>query len=546
MVKAFLEDVKQFFTNKIFCFVVCLAAIGSYGFKISHISIGIDDTCVPLYFEDGLAPAVGRWTLFLINKIFHISEFTPWITDLVGVLFLIVSSALWCVLLWRVFGNRVSDIGYVFFASLFITCPLISEVYVYYLHNGIGLGYGLTAVALLYVQDILKNNYQWRKCCIDVLNAAIFLTIALGCYESFMMVYIMGVVLLFIAMGMIYEKGYGSKIWKWGVFAVIPVILAMLLRSIMINLVCAVFQVSIPENFNVGLRSLSLFSGSASELFMYVKRYWVKFFLNFFAYLPITVLVFGIGTLFVLCVIHGIKKKDVCLPLAAIALPILPVLLIFIEGKESYYRASQYVPLVGAFAVFLLVWKGQQILPVWGKRVGIFALTALLWNQCEEMNRMFYFDYLKYEYFKDVVTKVAYDLGNGYDLSKPVIFEGECSVPRYIVENVSLRFDSTEYRIIKKIGDLVDEHLIEKYNMSDGTGYLYVETPIFSTLQWGITAFDDTSREIGNFMSMHGYEVIIETDLMKIKQAEELSVDMRRFPQEGYIREYEEYIIINL
>lgn len=45
---------------------------------------------------------------------------------------------------------------------------------------------------------------------------------------------------------------------------------------------------------------------------------------------------------------------------------------------------------------------------------------------------------------------------------------------------------------------------------------------------------------------MQGFDFVIETDLEKIEQAEELRTGMPSFPQEGYIKEFEEYIIINL
>ena len=78
-------------------------------------------------------------------------------------------------------------------------------------------------------------------------------------------------------------------------------------------------------------------------------------------YLPIFVLVMGIGVLLVVSVVYGIRKKDILLPLAAAAVPILPAMMIFVEGKESYYRACQYVPLVGAFGVLLLFWDKELL-----------------------------------------------------------------------------------------------------------------------------------------------------------------------------------------
>lgn len=69
--------------------MVRLSALGADGFRVNHPAIGVDDTAIPLYFEDGIAPAVGRWFLYLLNKFIPISTFQPWLTELAAVLILI-------------------------------------------------------------------------------------------------------------------------------------------------------------------------------------------------------------------------------------------------------------------------------------------------------------------------------------------------------------------------------------------------------------------------------------------------------------------------
>lgn len=545
--RTLIKDTERFLCDKKYCLIVWLTAALSYGFKISHVSVGIDDTCTTLYFEEGLAPAVGRWVFFLMNKVFHLSEFSPWMTDLAGVIFLVLSASVWCAALWRVFGDEIPQLGYTFFAAVFISCPLISEVFVYYLHNGIGLGYGVTAIALLFVLDSVKKAATTEQRCKNVLWTTVGLTVAIGFYESFMMVYMIGGVLLFLAVSMAQKEDRSTKMLPWALWGIPPIVLSMLLRGILIKCICAFYRISIPQNFNVTPRT-GIFAAhlSTDEFFMYLKRYFVKYGLNFFAYLPITVLVAGTAILILLCMVQGIKRKNIRLPLMVLLIPVLPALMILIDGKESYYRASQYVPLIGAFAVLLLTKCGQKIRFVAVRRLGVFGMTVLLWNQCADMNRWFYMDYLKYEYFKTVIAQVSEDLNQIYDSSKPVVFRGECPVPTIVLENAGLRLDSFRYKIIKDIGGAIDGHLIEKYNAPDGTGYVYAETPFASTIQWGITAFDGTAREIKNFAAMQGFDFVIETDLEKIEQAEKLRAGMPCFPQDGYIEEFEEYIIINL
>lgn len=67
-------------------------------------------------------------------------------------------------------------------------------------------------------------------------------------------------------------------------------------------------------------------------------------------------------------------------------------------------------------------------------------------------------------------------------------------------------------------------------------------------MQWGLTAFDGTAAQIFNFWEMHGHSFICETDLDKIAQAEELreELQMPAYPQNGYILDCGDYILINL
>ncbi|MCM1540455.1 MAG: glucosyltransferase domain-containing protein [Blautia sp.] len=547
--KAFWEDIRYFWSDKFYAITVSLAAVCSYGFKISHETIGIDDTCIPLYFEDGLAPAVGRWTLYLLNKFFHISDFAPWMTELAGVLLLLFAATAWCVVFSRILGREKYMAGYTFFAALFLSCPLISEIYVYYLHNGISLAYALTAIGLLLLLNAMEAGTDGKKRLIRIVAAAAGLTVALGCYESFMIVFAMGAVMIFILVRGFgnQERGYCSSPWAWLGALAATATLAIGFRWLVLKLILGIFRIGIPESFRVEYRSVFSFTEmSAAEFFMILKRHWVKYYLNAFAYRPVTVLVLGILTLLVVCVIMGIRKKDIFLPLAALAAPILPVCMVLIEGKDTYYRAAQYVPLVGAFAVFLLLKLAKEHLPGFCMKLGMALAFILLWNQCAEMNQWFYVDYMKYQDARNVMEQVAYDLEREYDTGKPVVFRGAYFVPYGIVENAYLECDSREYGWIRRIGDMVDPHLVEKYNAEDGHGYDFAETPVNSALRWGATAFDGTGTQLGNFMRMLGHDFEIETDLLKIEEAQELAEDMPEFPKTGYIMECEEYIIVNL
>ena len=80
--------------------IVVLTAIFSYGYTVTHFAIGVDDTAMKLYFEDGLAVCSNRWTVFLLNRVLHLNiiYWPTWLVEALAVCILVISFSLWCVL----------------------------------------------------------------------------------------------------------------------------------------------------------------------------------------------------------------------------------------------------------------------------------------------------------------------------------------------------------------------------------------------------------------------------------------------------------------
>ena len=256
--------------------ILLLTAVCAYGYKVTNVTIGIDDTPSLYYFEEGLIAIVGRWVLFLLNKVISLAEFAPFVTDFAAVLLLIAAAIVWSALFYSVFGEKIPVTGYAFFAAVFVSCPLISEVFTYFLHNGIAIGYLSCAVSLCYMREWQnsmrkprKGSGLWEKPdCRTVTKlaaAAVFLWIAMGCYESFMILWLAVLVLLLLAerigMETVHCSGRTKKSEKSrpenstvkhcgmeaGIFAVLAAgaaaaLLAILLRSLMIAVVTKVFH----------------------------------------------------------------------------------------------------------------------------------------------------------------------------------------------------------------------------------------------------------------------------------------------------------------
>ena len=108
--------------------ILLLTAVCAYGYKVTNVTIGIDDTPSLYYFEEGLIAIVGRWVLFLLNKVIFLAEFVPFVTDFIAVGLLVLAAIVWTVLFYSVLGEKIPVVGYAFFAAIFVSSPLISEV----------------------------------------------------------------------------------------------------------------------------------------------------------------------------------------------------------------------------------------------------------------------------------------------------------------------------------------------------------------------------------------------------------------------------------
>ena len=105
-----VEYLNHFLKNRMYLCILLLTAICAYGYKVTNVTIGIDDTPSLYYFEEGLIAIVGRWVLFLLNKICSIAEFLPFLTDFAAVVLLVIAAIVWSALFYSVFGEKIPDI----------------------------------------------------------------------------------------------------------------------------------------------------------------------------------------------------------------------------------------------------------------------------------------------------------------------------------------------------------------------------------------------------------------------------------------------------
>ena len=555
--------------------ILLLTAVCAYGYKVTNVTIGIDDTPSLYYFEEGLIAIVGRWVLFLLNKVISLAEFAPFVTDFAAVLLLIAAAIVWSALFYSVFGEKIPMTGYAYFAAVFVSCPLISEVFTYFLHNGIAIGYLSCAVSLCCMREWQnsmrkprKGSGLWEKpdcpAVTKLAAAAVFLWIAMGCYESFMILWLAGLLLLLLSERIRLGTERTARTGERGVFGTLAggalaALAAVLLRSLMIVVLTKAFHLEYLQGEAVQRSVTEMLgwmvqTGAFGELIMILKRTFVLYGVFAYAYLPIRIFVLSAVVITVVTLVRVIRGRDlwalILLPTAYLA----AFSLLFIEGKATLYRSAQFLPIFCGYGALLFAYIIYELTRSPGRGVhrklclgtrgiAVAVLVVITWNQCMDMTKWFYIDRQKYDAAVKTVDQIALDLERDYDTSKPVIFTGNYEIPYSIVKDAYVSYGDSRYYKMKRLTDLIDPDLLDKYNRGS-RGVWVAQTPALSVIDWGRYAFD-SDAELVRFFEMHGHRLVACGDVDRYAEAEEESLNLPEYPQDGYIVDKGDYIIVH-
>lgn len=561
--------------NRLYMGILLLTAVCAYGYKVTNVTIGIDDTPSLYYFEEGLIAIVGRWVLFLLNKVLTLAEFVPFVTDFAAVILLIAAAIVWSALFYSVFGEKIPVTGYAFFAAVFVSCPLISEVFTYFLHNGIAIGYLSCAVSLCFMREWQlsirkprKGSGLWEKPdCRTVTKlaaAAVFLWIAMGCYESFMILWLAGLLLLLLSERICLGTERTARIGERGVFGTLAggalaALAAVLLRSLMIVVLTKAFHLEYLQGEAVQRSVTEMLGwmvqpGAFGELIMILKRTFVLYGVFAYAYLPIRIFVLSAVVITVVTLVRVIRGRDLWALILLPAVYLAAFSLLFIEGKATLYRSAQFLPIFCGYGALLFAYIIYELTGSPGRGVhrrlclgtrgiAVAVLAVITWNQCMDMTKWFYIDRQKYDAAVKTVDQIALDLERDFDTSKPVIFTGNYEIPYSIVKDAYVSYGDRRYYKMKRLTDLIDPDLLDKYNRGS-KGVWVAQTPALSVIDWGRYAFD-SDAELVRFFEMHGHRLVACGDIDRYAEAEEESLNLPEYPQDGYIVDKGEYIIVH-
>lgn len=542
-------EAKALFQQKAYIVCMVLTLLATYGSLLVKPALGIDDTAWKVYFVDGVAPVMGRWVLYVMNKIIPIAEYNPFVVEGLFLFFFLASATIWVVLFKRIIGSHVSDWAYILFGCAFLAAPITSEVVTYYLANGIFLGFGFTALAVWYLWDSFKEGISLKKRAVKILESSLWLWLALGCYESFIIVYMVAICVLYaFERGLKGAVGTVPKVLLNTLFAGV---FCILLRSVWTKVSIVVF--SLQSQTNVlhyrGISELLTWfedGKGLQDILWVLKQFFVKYYINAVVYKPITFLLLGFGLLGIWALIKAVQKRDGVIFLAVIGAALAPWILPLLEGYATYYRTSQYIVLMNAVIVLAAALLFEKVRErQWCRVLGLSLAAILVYHEVYEMNYWLKTDWDKYQDACRTADAVALEIIRDYDESLPICVVGKYEVPDAIACKSYSPVWSKKTMLAKWAIELIDDDLLAEY--MEPQGYRFAETPLLSVIKWGSTAFYAHDIELIKFWENRGFTLVADRDLSHYEYGNRLVEEgMPSWPEEGSIVQMEGYILINL
>jgi hypothetical protein len=495
--KDYRRIILGFLRSKVFMILLILTAALGYGFTLTNFSYGIDDLEFDRYFEGTDTLAQGRFSAYILHKVFGLYNFVPFWQDLLAVLVLLCAAIFWCAMIKKVAGEVTGVSSYLAFAAIMISFPAINELFIYMAVSfSIGLGFLLTGVSLAICYEVFFNRLKrlW------LILSVILMCFTVSLYESFAAVYLCGLCMLLI-LRVLFADTEKKPIRQYA-FIMLKFCCVLLcgiaLRYAISYLILSVGHIP-PGDYTAVQIQWGANGGFIGSLRYFLGGIYYMYLVHFseYSYSAVT---------FVTCVLllaAGIylskRNRDIKISLLFVAFIASAFSLAVVQGIVTPARATQPNYILTAFLAWILCAFAKK----WRKPLVLFASACLVLFQTRDLSLWFFNDYTRYQQDKATAISIGTQIEK-MGVSKPVVFTGK---PKNY-ENV-------------------------KVNGTNGISFFV----------WGIKAFG-SDTELYKFFHAHGFELQRGDEAQRAEAVEKAS-DMPAWPEEGSIEECNDIIIVN-
>lgn len=490
-------------------YYVCLAItiLVSYGFELTHFSIGIDDEMFEHYFKKGGLIAQGRVQDYLLSKVININDFLPVWRELIGIILMVVGIMMLGHRIYILSGQNFGIYEETVFACIAISFPYIACSFIFSM-SVISIGLNVCMPTII-VGLLMDNSIIENKIC---RYSSLILISLFGMLSEQIIVNTGMVFLVFLVIVTLYMENKESFKLKWvykkSIQAFAILLLGLFFRTFLVTLIQKLEGIT-ADNYNsrhIKYDLSNITDGMIEPLLDVIK----KWFFNYTNALPILIFRIFAILLLLLAIYKLIKNGFIVFSTLVLALIIMAIIWPIMTGNvDLIKRIMSYMGITIGFGislVFHVLLKDLKKLKNVVLVIGSIISFYIVFYQTQEINRIFYEDYLCGEHDKVVMERIGEDLKR-FD-GKNAIFIG---FPDGVFTDNSLT-------------DLVSLFLVDRRDSiqkeMDG-GRLY------------------------DYFKLNGYNLEKPLEI-NIEDVVNEASSMQQYPAEGYMREVGNNVIVKL
>lgn len=497
------KTLKYFINNKFYMLSIIIIAILAYGFYITNYSIGVDDYSQDRYVTGTYLLSQGRWGNVFFARLIGITEFVPFWTEFVAVSLFVFMSIILSTFIKKEIGHIVDkDIYYVLFSGLIISYPVIHHILLYNFANVIT---AVSNIAMIIVAIIIYENvFNIKKDKISIVSC-IVLPFFISMYEASCQTFLV-MVLAISFVELCKNESKGKKIIEYILTATYILAISIIINIIISYIIMLILEVNGKLMPDFSAKGTPWLGGNVISCFNALKHNIIDVYINDTGKLfYITVFFIAAIIAILISIIQSIKKKNIAYTCLITLMILANFVLNFIQIRVLY-RTSISWPISIAFMVLyiLICFRKNRITP----NVLIVVIGFIILYNTKTLTYLFYNENVRYEREK----YIAHDIANTIiktceNPDKPLIF------------------------VAYNIGDLQGNSI----NLDNG----------WSTIGWGVWAFNEPGMETIKFINSLGYN-------LKCASSEEYKEGIKEFLEikdehkKDFVIELDKYIIIKV
>lgn len=547
--KQYKEDLEYFLKDRIFILCMAITAIGCYGYAAATISIGIDTLEGGRYLGSGHNMLQsGRFGQFFWSRVLGFSwknPYTSYAGDVMAVVLFALTAIHLCILFRRITKDAISKWIYLAFCCVMISFPLTNEIWEFMAANAcIRASSLVVSIVLLLLWTQIHGRFRLGL----TLPCMAMMTIVCASYESVVAVYVFyvfAILLLQYFYGTEKEKKV-KEMFRQGVIYASFLGVGLVMRLVVHRIILIVCHLEAARN---GATNLIWGTKSVRKILKALcKDILEQYLFKSVIYFPLTEVLVCLGLMGLAALVLMIRRRSAVLLLPGAGMILSMLLMSLVRGKIAAYRTCQVFTMFVAFSVLLLLHLLQKMK---GKRArvlrtGAAAFIVLLCiQQTAYLNYFLTLDHVRSEEEAETVRNIAYDLQAGYDVTKPILFVGTYKLSPTLLEATRIPKNTIRWKIYAHL--MAWERGKDYAKVYKNYARKLPSTNIKPVVRWAMEAFSDQSAMVKIF-GYYGFKYTA-ADYKKLYKAGNQYVkdhNIPGYPQEGYIVDMGDYLMVNL